>query len=640
MLRNFRQVFKGSQTPMTVVMGVVLLGMVAYLAPSHGSSEAPDNVLARVYGRDVLRREVEQKVADTVRRLGKQVNLDTMGAYLQNQALESLVGQKLAEELAERHGIVVTDAEVANALEARLRMYPIFLQNGNLRGTSEINAILKESGTSLNIWEKEVRLEQAVNKLKAQAAASIPVDEAWIAQENRVRNEKLSFESVTLSPDPAAVADPGDAKLQALLSASGARFQVGPRRVIQYTTVAPSDFGNSLQPDDAAIKAAYESRQAQYLELKASHILFLAKSDAEYLEATKKAEALREKLATGQDFNKAALEQSQDPSAKSNQGELGWFKLATMDKAFSEGAKALKVGEISRPVRSSFGIHLIKLEGRKTKSLDEVKAELSAQLLQDRFVARAKDRLEQIRKSAGAKGDLAAPARNQNLKVQVSAPLLDEPGTKLEGVGEADQILSEVFSLKVGQVSKVVSLGNRYILFRVQEERPVAVPPLKEIRDRVLAAYRTEESRRVALEAAKVKLQSGGLKALGTTAAQENVALASLGELTQHSGIRRALLDTPVGQTTSLLWTPDGKLWAARITSRTPAPALNFEARHALVTELQGRESIKLLQAELQALDTRGRLKPGFSSLWGRFGGIWVNLEAMSRTRTVQAEDE
>jgi len=640
MLRNFRQVFKGSQAPMTVVMGVVLLGMVAYLAPSRGEHEAPDNVLARVYGRDVLRREVEQKVADTVRRLGKQVNLDTMGAYLQNQALESLVGQKLAEELAERHGIVVTDAEVASALEARLRLYPIFLQNGSLRSTTEINAILKESGTSLNIWEKEVRLEQAVTKLKAQAAASVPVDEAWIQRENRTRNEKISFESLTLSADASSVADPGDAKLQAFMSTAGARFQVGPRRVIQYLSLQPSDFGNALQPDEAAIKSAYESRQSQYLELKASHILFTAKSDSEYLEATQKAEALRKHLVDGQDFNKVALEQSQDPSAKSNHGELGWFKLSTMDKAFSEGAKALKEGEISRPVRSSFGIHLIKLEGRKTKSLEEVRAELSAQLLQDRFVTRAKDRLEQVRKAAGTKGDLGAPAQNQSLKAQISTPLLNEGSAKIEGLGDASSILSEVFELKVGQVSKVMAMGGRYILFRVQEERPVAVPPLKEIRDRVLAAYRLEESRRLTLEGAKAKLQAGNLKALGTPTVQDGVTLNSLNELAQHVGIRRALLDTPAGQVTPFIWTPEGKLWVAKITARTPAAALNFESRHTLVTEVQGKESIKLLQTELQSLDSRGRLKPGFSSFWGRFGGIWINQDALSRSKTVVADTE
>ena len=62
MLRNFRQVFKGNQTPMAVVMMVVLLGLVAYLAPSGAGSAAPDNVLARVYGRDVLKRDVDSMI--------------------------------------------------------------------------------------------------------------------------------------------------------------------------------------------------------------------------------------------------------------------------------------------------------------------------------------------------------------------------------------------------------------------------------------------------------------------------------------------------------------------------------------------------------------------------------------------------
>nr|WP_320132571.1 peptidyl-prolyl cis-trans isomerase [uncultured Holophaga sp.] len=639
MLRNFRQVFKGNQMPMTVVMVVVLLGMVAYLAPGRGDSESQDAVMARVYGREILRRDVEQKVSDTIRRLGKQANLEAMGAYLQSQALDYLVGQKLAEELAEEHGIVVTDAEVASTLEARLRMYPVFLQNGQLRSTAEINAILKESGTSLNIWEKEVRLEAEVNKLKAQAAAAVPVDEAWLQQENRLRNEQVSFETVTTVPDPAGVADPGDAKLQAFLSTSGSRFQVGPRRILQYVSVQAADFGSSLEPDEASLKSAYDSHQTDYLELKTSHILFTARSDSEFLEATRKAEELRAKLIAGQDFNKTALELSQDPSAKSNRGELGWMAAARLDKGYVDGTKGLKEGEISHPVRSAFGIHLIRLEGRKVKPFEEVKPELKTRLAQERFVTRAKDRLEQIRKAAGKKGDLSAPAQNQQLKAQLSRPLANEPGAQIDGLGSVDSLMDSAFALKVGEVSKVMPLGDRFVVFRVKEEQPSAVPPLADIRARVLAAYRLEEVRKQLMAASRDKLQKGGLTALGTPTPQKDIKLASLGELIQQPAIRKALLDTAVGQTTPLLWTPDGHLWAARIISRTPAPALTFGTRQSLVEAIQSRESIKVLQAELQALELKGRTRPGLSSLWGRFGGIWLNQAALARTRTATSAE-
>jgi hypothetical protein len=102
-----------------------------------------------------------------------------------------------------------------------------------------------------------------------------------------------------------------------------------------------------------------------------------------------------------------------------------------------------------------------------------------------------------------------------------------------------------------------------------------------------------------------------------------------LRDLVAHPGIRKALLDTPTGQTTPVLWTQDGKLWAARITAREPAPALTFETRRNLIQEVQTTEAQKLLSAQLQALDQHGRLRPGLSSLWGQLGGIYINNAAV-----------
>jgi peptidyl-prolyl cis-trans isomerase D len=630
MLRNFRKVFKGNQTPMTLVMGIVLVGLVAYLAPSTGSSEAPDNVMARVYGRDVLKRDTDRLISDMVTRMGRQANLEQMLPFLQQRAMGELVGQKLREELAEQHGILVTDPEVRQALEARLRKYPVFTTpEGQLRETIEINAILRENGQSLNQWETEIRGELTLRKLVDQEAAKVPVDEPWLNLENRVRNEKLSLETFTLNPDPTAVADPGDAKLAAFLKEGGARFQVPPRRVIQFVTLDEAFFGSSLAVDDAALKAAYDSKKGQYTELKASHILFKAQTEAEFGAAMKKAEALRPKLAS-QDFNKVAGELSEDPTAKANNGDLGWFKSASMAKPFVDAALTLKDGEISQPVRTSFGIHLIKLAGKRTKTFEETREELRAQLTGDRFTTKAKERLEQLRKRSGERGDLSAAARNLGLKVQTSQPFLDEPTVVIPGLQNAASVANEAFRLKVGQVSRLQRTGNSFAVFRVQEERPTAVPPLAEIRDRVLTAWKLEEARKVTAKKAMAALESGDLKVLGEAKSQDNTTLTALAELGQHPGIRKAILDTPEGKFTPVLWNPEGQVWVARVKSRTPAEPLNFEKRQALVRDIQRAGSEKLLISELQDLEAKGRLRPGFSSLWGRFGGIWINTEARS----------
>lgn len=628
MLRSFRQVFKSNRTPMAAVMIVVLLGLVAYLAPTGGAVSA-DTVVARVYGHEVLMRDLSDHMQELYQRYGKQASPEALKPFIQSQALRDLMNQKLMEELAERHHVVVTDDEVGARLRAFLRQYPVLLDaNGNLKSTAELKQYFQENGFNPAMQERLIRNELLRTKLVQQAALQVPVDEAWIAQENRLRHEKVAFQQATLAVDPATVADPGDATLEAFYKAGGERFLQTPRRVVQFVAVDRAAIGKDAQVSDADLKAAFEARKGDTTEFKARHILFKAEGDAQMVEATTKAQLLRERLVKGQDFGKAAEELSEDPSAKGNGGDLGWFNASKMVKPFSDAAAALKVGEISQPVRTQYGVHLIKLEGRREKSFDDVKAGLAKEISDSRFNTRAQERLEQIRKRANG-GDLAAAAKSLGSAAQLSQPFSNEPSAQSEGLPELPQIASEAFRMKVGEVSKPLAFGERHLLFRVQEELPEAVPPFKEIRAKVLAAYRVEEARKQALAKAQQALKAGGLQAVGPVTDQAAAPLSGLRDLVAHPGIRKALLETPVGQTTPILWAQDGKLWVARITSREPAPALTFETRRTLIQDVQTTEAQKLLSAEMQALDRQGRLRPGFSSFWGHFGGIYINASAV-----------
>ncbi len=114
-------------------------------------------------------------------------------------------------------------------------------------------------------------------------------------------------------------------------------------------------------------------------EVSASHILFDTKKHTSD-EAKALAEAARARVVAGANFNTVAKEVSEDPSAKENDGKLGYFTRQRMDPAFSKSAFGLKqVGDVSEPVQSSFGWHVIRLDGRKeprVKSFDEVRDEI------------------------------------------------------------------------------------------------------------------------------------------------------------------------------------------------------------------------------------------------------------------------
>lgn len=636
MLRDFRKVFKDNGTTMGALMVVLSAGMLLYLVPSGAQNVTPDSVVARVYGHEVYKREVDEQIAQAMQRFGKGANQEQLMGFLAPQALQQVVQDKLVDELAERHGVVVTDLETRASMEAQLSQYPTLLDPAThkLLSYDKLKPILDEDGFSLQQMEQRVRGGLVRQKLVEQAALQIPVDAAWVDSENRARNEKLTFDEARITPDTSKLADPGDATLQAYLQKSGQRFLQPPRRVIQFVVLDKAALAKESAVSDAEVQKAYDTRKAQFTtaaQVKARHILFKASSDAEYAEALKKAQDLRAKIVHGLDFGKAAEQFSEDPSAKGRGGDLGWFDAPKMVKEFSDAAFKLKKNEISEPVKTSFGYHLIQVEDTKpaeTKSFDEVKAQLRAQLEADRFSTKATERLESLKKKANG-GDLGNGARALGLQVHLSQPFASA-GTTIAGLnGPVAAIVSDAFAMKVGGVSNVVSAGEARVLFRVQKEIPPVVAPLSEIRDQVLAAWKLDQARADLEAKAGAALKQGGIEALKPLGAVvqtlSDTTLSAHADLAGHSAIRKALLDTPAGQTTPLLWTEDGKLWVAELKSRTPAPALTFETRKALVQDIQTQEAQKLLSAELETLSREGRLHPGFSSLWGRLGGIWIN---------------
>lgn len=653
MLRNFRSVFKSQRAPMAAVMAVVGLGMVAYLAPSNRGN-TPDLVVARAFGREVLYGELArltQTYAEGMRRqFGGQIGPEQLYQFAQGQALQELLRARLVDELAERQGILFTDEEVRSALERRLRqeavrspeLFGLFGTDGHIKPLAELEKGFRIEALKGFLSQEEANAKKMLQgeKLLKLAAFQVPVDAAWLAAEDRARNEKVSFEALSLRPDPMAVADPGDATLEAFLKASGPRFEEGPRRVLQVASVDRATIGD-LKVDEAALKQAYEQKKgsfAQGPQVKARHILYTAHSEAEVAEALKKATALRAKLAKGGDFAKVAEEESQDPSAKGNGGDLGWFTKDRMVKEFSDAAFAMKPGEISQPVKTQFGVHLIKLEGTRPEQVtpfEQVKDQLRQELEEARFEAKAKERLEALRKRAGT-GDLTNGAKALGLKLEVLPPF-SQNATEVKGLPPGSPLVSLAFTQKMGEPTKPVRLGAGWAVARVQQELAVAVPPLADIREKVLTAWRTEEAKRQLEAKVKEQLKGGDLKAAGTPKVESDQTVKAYAPAASAS-VRQALLATAAGQTTPLCWTQDGQLWAARITARTAAPALDFEGRRKLVNEIQEEEAGRRMDAELRHLDAQGRLHPGFSSFWGRTNGIYLNEDVLKKAGAAAEE--
>ena len=159
-------------------------------------------------------------------------------------------------------------------------------------------------------------------------------------------------------------------------------------------THADIEIRNSLKPGDSALQAYYDLHKAEVTELRARHILIRVRGSSAPLlpgqadlsdeEALAKANEVRRKLTGGADFAELARTESSDEGTRNKGGELGFFKHGQMMPSFEEAAYALNVGDLSQPVKTPFGYHVIQVEeNRVTRTPEAMRPDMEKAFAND-----------------------------------------------------------------------------------------------------------------------------------------------------------------------------------------------------------------------------------------------------------------
>jgi parvulin-like peptidyl-prolyl isomerase len=192
---------------------------------------------------------------------------------------------------------------------------------------------------------------------------------------NELLTRLLVQKSLAAQPQTAALARDPQTAVRIRLEAERVLAQL---RLEDIEKRAGAEFDARRSQMEGRARELYLAERARFAlpeRISASHILIDAKKHTRE-EGRRLADAARARVIAGEDFNKVAKEVSEDPSTASNEGRLGYFMRAEMDPAFADAAFALRNGEVSEPVLSSFGWHVIKLTDRKPavqRSFDEVR---------------------------------------------------------------------------------------------------------------------------------------------------------------------------------------------------------------------------------------------------------------------------
>ncbi len=345
---------------------------------------------------------------------------------LPSQAMEQIVDRELVVQEAKRRGLAIGKDELTRAVQSM----PTFQENGQFSF-----ALYEESARSMygsaGKFEAALKDDLLYQKMTSAVRSTVKLSEAEVRDAWEGENDRVSLEfvRVPLAAAEAAVKAPSDAEVKAFADKESARIakfhEENPARFDQKKRVRVRDIVAKVPEggDDAAAKKKIADAQAR--------------------------------LAKGEDFAKIASELSDDAATKVRGGDVGFVTEGLFDDAVAKAALGLEKGQVSAPVRSPTGWHLLEAEEvvpARTIPLEAAKATIARELLvKDRAAALAR----QVAQSALAAARAGKPLAAVKIGTQTAAPEETGPFGRsspfVPKVGEVAGLLADALAARAGQ---------------------------------------------------------------------------------------------------------------------------------------------------------------------------------------------
>jgi len=502
-------------------LAYVVLGMLALVFGAWGADGIVDfsngvrSYAAKVNGEEIPLAEVQrawqQQEPQYLRVFGGEIPA-AQREELQGRILEGYIRNAAVYQQAERMGFAVTDAQVQQAYQNE----PAFQVDGKF-SPQAARAALAAAGITPAAFDAEQRRNLAMNQVATTVALSEFLTPTELARLQALEDQQRELRFALLTPQQFAGTAPIDAAaITAWYGEHTAEYQTTESVNLAYGELLLSDVAASIKVSDAQLRERYEKNREAYVSTErrqARHILLTF--DKPEAEAAVKAQAddLIKQVQAGKDFAELAKANSKDGGSASRGGDLGWADRSVFVPEFADALFALQPGQVSAPVKTQFGYHIIKLEGieaAKGRSLDEVRDELLTQLAREQAAERFGEKQEQLQqRTERGVGNFDELVTEFGLKPGTVPVYLKGSGGGALGT-DAD-LNQAVFNDRIiGQkaVGGPVSLGeDRLVVFRVIEHRPAQAKPLTEVRDSIVAELLRQRGSTAARAAADVAVQ-------------------------------------------------------------------------------------------------------------------------------------
>ncbi len=535
---------KKSSLLIKIVLVVITIGFSFWGIESYLFTRV-DSSVAKVNGTDISQDQFRQRFDENRERMMQMMGGSVDASYferpeIKREVLDQLINEQLLLDANRKLGISVTN----DRIKQEILGIPAFQKDGKF-DPETYRALLQTQGMTPLSFDDRVRQNLLVRELPDQVGSTVLVTDAAVDTYLRLHDQRRDFRYAKLDKPAADESPVTDAEVEAYYKDHSQEFVTPERIALEYIELDASKLDVTTTADDATLKDRYEKEKSRFVSPEqrlASHILVKVPgkgSPEDQKQALAKAEAIAKDVKSGKDFAALAKQDSDDLGSKNQGGDLGWLEKGTTDEAFEGALFGMKKGDISDPVLTSEGYHVIQLRDVRpgtTRSFEDVKPELAkeyANTERDRVYTEKAGRLTDLTYQDPSSLDSAA--KELGLTVQKTDLF---PRTGGAGIAANPSVLKAAFSdtvLVQNNNSDPIELApNHIVVVRVAEHKPATPKPVDEVRDQVRAKVIADRV------AKKAKARADALfAALGKGQTLEEIASANKLKVEKQQGIGR-----------------------------------------------------------------------------------------------------
>ena len=428
---------------------------------------------------------------------------------IQESATENLIMKTLLKDYVDTQGYRVSPEFVAELITSN----PNF-QLGEGFNRQNYEAILTSQGVSQSQYENDLRIQLQINQLRRALIESSFITPSEFRKFVELQMEARSGQFLMIpSSNYADQVSLGNEEISAFYSQNTNSFMTQEEIDVEYLSIDIEEIAQDIKISDSDVEQYYNENIDRFRsneERKSSHILISFDDEVIDDAALEQIKNIQERIKAGESFESLAQEFSDDGGSAANGGDLGWAEPGLFVPEFDQVLFALKVGEISDPVKTQFGYHIIRLddlkEGRK-KEFAEIEEELTTEysklLAEDRLYELA-EQLDDL--ALQAFNELDSVAEELALDLNQISAITRNGSSFLNQEPELIDILFSPSSVEQFENTPVYEFNNSIIVARVIGHRLPEIKSLSDVEDEIKSLLTVQKSIQIANEEAKKML--------------------------------------------------------------------------------------------------------------------------------------